>query len=45
MTKHQMKQLISKACKEGLKKKMKIKLLEYQISFGEFLLDVSFSLN
>ena len=45
MTKQQMKSLIAKACREGLKKRQKIKLLEYEISFGEFVLDVSFSLN
>jgi hypothetical protein len=45
MTKQQMKHLIAKARREGLKRRMKIRVLEYQISFGEYMMDVSFSLN
>lgn len=45
MTKQQMTKLIARACKEGLKHKRKIKVLEYQVSFRDYVMDVSFSLN
>jgi len=45
MTKQQMKKLIDKARKECRKKQMKIKMLEYQINFGKFSIDLYFSIN
>ena len=45
MTKHEMKKLIVMARRECKKKNMKIKMLEYQINFGDFSIDLNFSIN
>ncbi len=45
MTKQQMKKLIARARHEGIKKRTKIKMLEYQISFGDSVMELAFSLN
>lgn len=45
MTKQQMKRMIEKARLEGIKKRTKIKMLEYQISFGDTVMDLAYSLN
>ena len=45
MKSQQIKKLIEKARKDAIKKHKKIKVLEYQIDFDEYILDVAFSLN